>query len=90
MEGRRSQATESNLYCHQKSEKKKSMQIPVLIDWSPFSDHMPAHSSSNKSGWGIKSSVAEHSLSLQNKERVKESKICCTRGKKKPSGTGYH
>jgi hypothetical protein len=59
------------------------MQIPVLIDWSPFSDHIPAHSSSNKSGWGIKSSVAEHSLSLQNKERVKESKICCTRGRKK-------
>jgi hypothetical protein len=27
--------------------------------------------------------VAEHSLSQQNKERVKESKICCTIGKKK-------
>lgn len=43
---------------------------------------MPAHSSSKNSGWGIKNSVAEHSLSQQNKERVIESKVCCTIGKK--------
>lgn len=74
---------ESNLYSHQEA-KKKNIKCKPRFDWPPFLDHMPAHSSFNKKiqVWGIKSSVAERSLSQQNKERVKESKVCCTIGKK--------